>query len=229
MRIRIHRTGPAVALAIACLALASSASADSVEIAGDGANSTEGLGSFTGLLDYQADPFSTVGLLTVELNNTTTPDKGGYITGFLFNIASMDANASATLLGDPLPTHPFQQCTGNGLNGPPFGKPFDAGAALGGSFLGGGSPTEGIAAGDSGAFSFEVAASDAGDLTAISFLDGGPFEFNFIVRFKAIDGDSDKVPATVVPLPAPVAMGAAGLAWMILAARRYRRSAKKID
>ncbi|UCD74727.1 MAG: hypothetical protein JSV91_13185 [Phycisphaerales bacterium] len=223
IRPRACRPGAAAALITACIFAASPALADSIEIVGDGSNSTEGLGSFSGLLSYEADPFATIGLLTVELTNTTAPDVGGYITGFLFNIASTDADASATLLGDPPPTHPFEQCTGNGLNGEPYGNPFDSGAALGGEFLGGGDPTGGIAVGETGVFAFEVQADDAADLTALNFLEGGPYDFNFLVRFRGFANEgSDKVPAVVVPLPAPMLMGGAGLLGVFVAARRRR-------
>ena len=226
MRTQIHNSGRVALLAFACLALTSQSMADSVEIAGDVGSSAQGLGDFTGLLTYEADPFDTVGLLTVELTNTSDPDGGQYLTGFLFNIASTDPNAAATLLSDPSPTHPFDQCTGDGLNGAPFGDPYDAGAALDGDFQGIAEPERGIAIGETGVFAFEIAASDAGDLSAIDFIEGGPYDFDFVVRFMSINGDYDKVPAVVVPLPAPVAMGGIGLAGVIFASRRNRRSSK---
>ena len=58
----------------------------------------------------------------------------------------------------------------------------------------------------------------------MSFLEGGPYEFDFIVRFKGfLDGGSDKVPAAVVPLPVPVAIGALGLLGVVLGRKRIRR------
>lgn len=227
MRNKLRLLATPAALVVAILATVSTATADSVQIMGAGASSTEGLGSYTGVLDYEADPLGTIGLLTIELTNTSDTANGGYITGFLFNIGSSDVNASAALLNNPPATHPFDACSGNGLSGQPYGNPFDAGAALGGKFLGGGNPTAGIAVGDTGRFSFEIEAADAGQLTAVSFLESGPFDFNFIVRFRGFeDGGSDKVPAAVVPLPTPLAMGAAGLAGMGLAGWRKRRLAK---
>lgn len=196
--------------------------AGSIEIFSDGANSTEGIGSFTGSLAYEFDPFADLGFLSVTLTNTSDPDNGGFITGFVFNIASADDDASATFTSG---SHPFENLTDSGLNAEPFGNPFDAGAALGGAFLGGASPTEGIAVGDTGIFEFNVMAFDAADLTVLSFLTDGPYEFNFIVRFKGFEnGDSDKVPATIIPLPPALALGGLGLLGAMFGARRVRRS-----
>ena len=203
------------------LGLSAAAQAGSIDIMSDSANSTEGLGSFTGSLTYAFDPFADMGFLTVSLSNTSDPDNGGFITGFVFNIASTDHHASAALTSG---SHPFENLTDGGLRAEPFDT-FDAGAALGGAFLGGGSPTEGIAVGDTGIFEFDVMAFDAADLTALSFLTGGQYEFNFIVRFKGFEnGDSDKVPATIIPLPPGLALGGLGLLGAMFGARRMRRS-----
>jgi hypothetical protein len=216
-----------VAAAIAGVFAATSAMAGSVAYIGDGPASTEGLGSFDGLLEYDADLFSTVGTLQIMLTNTSAPENGGYITGFLFNIADGGGDTVATLLSDPQSIYPFEQCVDSGLNGEPYGNPYDAGAALGGSFLGGGDPTAGIAVGDTGSFRFRIESADAWTLAAGSFLNGGPYEFDFLVRFRGFeDGGSDKVPAVMIPLPAPIALGAAGLVAAMIGAARYRRSSQ---
>ncbi len=191
---------------------ASFASADVVNIFGDTGNSTENLGNFEGFVQYDFLGGSS-GLLTVSLTNTSDVDNGGKITGFLFNMDSADA--VATLASG---THPFTQCTGNGLNGQPFGNPFDAGAALGGKFEGGGSPNKGVAVGDTGLFTFNINASDASSLSALSFMTGA-FDFNFLVRFRGFeDGGSDKVPAA----PAPGALALMGAAGLVAGGRRRR-------
>ena len=198
------------------------AQASSIDIFSDEANSTEGLGSFTGSVDYVYDADADLGLLTITLTNTSDPDNGGFLTGFLYNIVSDDPDASATLVSA---SHPYEDATDNGLNGAPFGDPFDAGAAIGGAFLGGGDPNGGIAVGDTGIFGFEIMAFDAADLTALNFLVGGPYEFNFITRFKGfVDGGSDKVPAAIVPLPPALAWGGLGLVAAMFGARRVRRN-----
>lgn len=215
------------AAVIAGVFAATPAQAGSVAFIGDESSSTEGLGSFEGLLEYDADLFSTVGMLQIMLTNTSAPGNGGYITGFLFNIADNGGDSTATLLADPESIYPFEQCVDNGLSGRPYGNPYDAGAALGGKFLGGGNPTGGIAVGDTGSFTFRIESADAGSLTAGSFLDGGPYDFDFLVRFRGFDdGGSDEVPAVMIPLPASIALGAIGLVAAMMGAARCRRSSR---
>jgi hypothetical protein len=212
---------------MACAAIAASADASSIMVVGNPDGSTEGLGNFTGLIEYESSLFSTVGVLTVSLTNTSATLGGGYITGFLFNIGGADTGASATLQPAAISAYPFKNCGLSGRSGVPYGTPYDAGAALGGKFLGGGNPTRGIGFGETGVFRFNVSASDAGSLTAEDFVSAGRFEDDFIVRFRGFtNGDSDKVPGLpveIIPLPAPVAMGMAGLALVGCVSRRWRR------
>ncbi len=203
-----------VTAGVVVLGASSFASADTLQIFADTANSTEGIGNFTGWLTYDFI-VGDLGVLTVDLTNTSDPGNGGWLTGFIFNIGSSDPDVAAPYTGG---THPFDDAPGQ--NGTPYGNPFLGGAALGGDWLGGGFPGDGVAVGDSGSFSFDVFASDAGSLRAASFLEG-PYQFNFIVRFRGfIDGNSDKVPA----VPAPGALALLGFA--ALAQRRRRRSAR---
>ena len=201
---------------VAALGVSTSASADSLNIFGDVANSTEGLADFTGTLTYDF-VLGDMGVLTVDLTNAIDPNFGGFLTAFLFNIGSADSNASAALTST---TNPFF-LNAPDQNGGPFGDRFTGGAALGGDFLGGGMAKNGIGPNDSGTFTFDVTASDADSLSAASFLQG-PYDFNFIVRFRGIgkDGEfSDMVPA----VPAPGVLALLGLG--ALAQRRRRRSA----
>ncbi len=198
---------------VVVLGASSFVSADTIQIFADTLNSAEGIGDFTGSLTYDFI-VGDMGVLTVDLTNTSAPDNGGWLTGFIFNIGSSDPNVAAPYTGG---THPFEDAPGQ--DGAPYGNPFLAGAALGGNWLGGGFAGDGIAVGDSGSFSFDVLASDAASLRASSFLEG-PFRFNFMVRFRGfLDGNSDKVPA----VPAPGALALLGIA--ALAQRRRRRSA----
>lgn len=227
MRTNIRPIGLALLVAATCLTAAPAALADSVQISGEGHGVPGGVTSFTGVLDYQADSLAEVGLLTIELTNTGDVDSPAFITGFLFNIGSNDDSASATLLDSPPPSHPFEQYSDpESLDGSPFGGPFDAGAGLAGSFPSDEDPTGGIAVGETGVFTFQINASDAGSLSAIDFIEGGDFDYNFIVRFIALTGAYEPVPASVVPLPAPVTMGVAGLAGVVLASRRNRSKTK---
>lgn len=204
--------------------IAGSASADTVAIFGDASSSIENTGAkFTGSVGYDFVSGNT-GTLTVSLTNTTPESVGGFLTGFAFDIASIDASASATL---------FSATNTNFLNtgeedASPFGT-FDAGAALRANWSGGGNPNFGIPAilgveaGTTETFIFTVSASDASTLSAASFLgDSGNW---FAVRFRGLnDGGSDKLLVNVVPLPtsALAGLGMLGLGLGIRTARRRR-------
>ena len=193
------------------MGMGNSASADIISIVADTNNSTEGLGDFSGTLQYDYQ-MGDMGLLTLIINNTSDEANGGWITGIIFNFATSDENATADLADA---THPFDNAPG--LNGAPYGDPFMGGAALGGDWLGGGAPSLGIDVGESGTFNFDITATDAQFLTAGSFLQGS-YDFNFLVRFRGFEnGGSDKVPA----IPAPGAIALLGLG--ALAHRKRRR------
>ncbi|MCL4220292.1 MAG: hypothetical protein KJZ65_02870 [Phycisphaerales bacterium] len=197
--------------AIVAFALAGAAQADIVNISGSVMNSTEQTGAnYTGTLDYTYGGGSS-GTLIVSLTNTTPGGVGGFLTGFVFNINSTDAGASAILTST---TNANFLNTGN-ESASPYGN-FDAGAALGANWTGGGSPADGIAVGGSATFTFAVTALDANLLSASSFMNG-PNQWNFLVRFRGLaNGGSDKVPG----VPAPGALALLGLG--AAAARRRR-------
>lgn len=197
MFIKSFQTIAAVGTVLLGSALAQAGTITSVNIISGVGNA--GLGSYTGSITYDND-----GLLTISLTNTTDPGIGGFITGFLFNI---NGNATATL--SPSPQHFFQN-TGS-ENGAPYGT-FEAGAALGGNFLGGGNPNFGIGVGNTGTFTFNVTGSDKSSLTAQDFItqisSQGDKEAAFLVRFKGMaNNGSDKVPGVMVPLPSAAAAG----------------------
>jgi hypothetical protein len=181
--------------------------ADSVSIQGVVSASAEQTGAtYSGMLEYNFISGST-GELKVSLTNDTPAAVGGFLTGFLFR-----ANAvTGTGLTSANPV--AFQSTGPG-SGSPFGT-FDGGAALGGSFLGGGSPSAGLGIGQSGMFIFNVTSATASTISAADFL-GSLDEPGFLVRFRGLaDGGSDKVPGggfdVVVPLPGAGALAAVGL------------------
>lgn len=189
----------------------SGARADIVEFSGHPDGSTEMTGAtFDGALEYvPLDPFT--GLLSLSLTNTSPPEVGGYLTGFVFNVDSSDPFAMAFLMGS---SNPWFIDTGP-EPAPPFGD-YDAGAALGASWTGGGSPHNGLAVGQTAAFDFLVIAMDAMSLSAGSFV-GGQGENGFVARFRGLsDGGSDKVP---VPAPATASL----LALAAIPACRRRR------
>lgn len=163
------------------------------------------LGSYTGSLDYAATS-STAAILTINLQNTTAPALGGYLTAFVFNNPN-DKITSASL---PTTAH-FSLLSGsNSINASPYGS-FDFGASTGGAFQGGGNPALGLAPGHSGTFTFTLAGTGMESLKAADFfktLSVGPGQGQgsqaFVARFRGfIPNGSDKVPGIDPPNPGP--------------------------
>lgn len=197
-------TAALVVLSAAFLFRAECAHADMIDIGSYPAASTGNLGTFEGTIEYGFDIDLNSWTVLITLTNTSPEDNGGHITGFVFNIDSSDAGASATLHTS---SHPALVNASN-QNAGSFGGPYDAGASINGHFTGGGPPAGGIAVGATGSFLFLVSANDAAGLTAASFING-PSQYDFIVRFRGFDGGgSDMVPAekTGPPVPGPTAL-----------------------
>ncbi len=190
--------------------LAATASATPISITGSGA-----YGGFSGEIEY----FSGSQSLVLSLTNTT-PSYGGFLTGVALNnpggvITGITLNSTDTdfvLIGGP--------SFNNSVSGSPYGD-FDFGAALGGNWLGSGSPNAGIAVNGSATFTFSLAGSLAG-LTTESFTgavsENSDKQEALVVRFRGMNcGRSDKVPGDFgpppgqVPEPATYALMGAGL------------------
>ena len=180
--------------------------------------SSEGVNSkglFSAMVTYSYSSGSTASV-SIVLNNTTLLANGGYITGLALNEAAGTTGIS------------FVSCSNanflamSAVSAPPFGT-FTAGGALGANWIGGGSPTGGIAAGSSATFNFSITGSSAvlAALTA-EFAFGPNADGNAMaVRFRggAGDGWSDKVLGCGTPAPGAVALlGVVGL----LSSRRRR-------
>jgi hypothetical protein len=160
----------------------------------------EGLGNFTGRLEYSAAGAGSA-TLAVELRNTSPLSNGGFLTAFVFD------DPAGRITGAALEsTNPNFRLLGgagdrNGVRAPPFGD-FDLGASTTGSFLGGGSPRGGIGAGQSATFTFLLSGHGLDELQAADFLRAppgeGPHHAGFVVRFRGfLHGGSDKVPAVL--------------------------------
>ena len=171
----------------------------------------EGLGVFTGEMEWNYLG-ANAGTLRVSLTNTSPVENGGYLTGFAFN--SVYALQIKMAEGGARPGW----IDIDDVNAPPLGV-FDHGAALGGDWLGGGSPLAGIGVGQTFDFLFDV----RGDPTLLSSLVAHDFfdesdGWGFAARFRGFDdGGSDKVTAS---MPAPGAIALFGLG--ALGARRRR-------
>ncbi|MBN8599364.1 MAG: hypothetical protein J0L78_16960 [Planctomycetes bacterium] len=196
----------AIFVAVPFIACAAVAQADMILFSKSGAS-----GAVSGSMDYTFVSGS-LGKLTISLTNVSPAPNGGKLTGLAFDIVSADANATASL---------FSKTNSNfvgmtNVSAAPFGT-FDAGAALGGNWLGGGSPNGGIAVGGSATFVFNITASDASTRTAANFLGSG--DDSLALRFRGfVDGGSDKM---LVPSSGTLSLAAGGL---VFAARRRRRN-----
>lgn len=241
----------AAALLVGLAALASPGQARAAFVADSSAalvqdSSTSNLGKFSGTI--AVDNISpTSAQISVTLTNTTNAKLGGYITGFAFNLPVPIASATLT----PNPTGSFNLAGGGTFNntigsyddvpGQPYGY-FDIGAGLGtdGS-LNGGSPTSGLASGQSQTFIFSITSYAGGfDLNTLSAQlllslasanpQGGGAQA-FLVRFRGFkNGGSDKVvinpegnppppppppPPGTVPAPPAVLLALAGVGCLL--------------
>jgi len=172
--------------------------------------SEAGLGSFTGEMSFVATD-ATSGLLTVTLTNTSPTANEGWLTAFAFNV--VDGGSVAYSTG------PSGWAGIVNASGSPFGM-FDHGASTSASWEGGGSPSAGIAIGQTASATFLVTASAPvlAGLTDESFFDDSN-GYAFVARFRGFaDGNSDKV-VGVVPGPGALALAAIGA----IGARRRRR------
>lgn len=212
----------------------SAASASTISLFSDTANSTSGLGSFTGSLSYD-DAAGSDASGTLTLNLTNTSGGGGYLTALVMNlpisagtsvtgVSLSSAPANFSLIGGP--------AFNNGIGAQPFGA-FDFGASTSATFLGGGNPNLGLASGQSGSWTFTLTGSGLNNLSVWDFVNAlssntqgqGP-EF-ILTRFRGFRlGGSDKVPGDPgkheVPEPTAMLLLGGGLAAFAHARRRAR-------
>ncbi len=196
-----------------------------IPISGDGV-----LGDFTGTFDYSYTNSNSATLI-ISLTNTSPAANGGYLTGFVFNNpGDKIANVSGYLFSDT--DFVLLGLGDSSVSAAPYGQ-FDVGAATGGSFEGGGSPSLGIAIGSNATFTFNFTGINLDTLTDMSFFNewstgtgaGGGYE-SFVARFRGFkDGGSDKVPGdpgSPVPEPTTMLLFGAGLAGLAAVGRRRK-------
>lgn len=183
------------------------------------------IGKYDGSLGFSHTAGNSSATLTITLNNLLSTASGGKLTGFVLNGPAV---SGLTYALTAKPNSSWSK-TGAAENAAPFGS-YSLGAALGGSFLGGGSPNPGLAVGSSFSFEFSVngASSLLETLSASSFWNGMNGNPAFLARFKGFtNGGSDKSPAAlamqVVPIPAPVLLAGAGLLGAFAIRRRLTR------
>jgi hypothetical protein len=177
----------------------------------EGSNSK---GIFTSLVTYTYSGSGTSASVSVLLTNTTLLANGGFITGLAVN---PDPGATG-LVFNSCTNAAFIDC-GSPVTASPFGN-FVAGAALGGDWLGGGSPNAGIAVGASATFNFTISGSAAllGAMTAEDVFNDEN-DRAMVVRFRGgVGGWSDKVLGCAAPAPGAVAL--LGVVGMFGARRR---------
>lgn len=182
---------------------------------------TEGLGSYSGEINWTAPVMGSggPGTFVLTLTNTSAPSNGGYITGFAFNLVD---GLTPDFVEDSTNLPEWQQLTNPNVS--PWGT-FDTGAAVGGNWLGSegsGGPDLGIGVGESWQFTFMIYGDEAflRELALEDFFHP-THGYEFAGRFRGFDDDddSDKVPAN---LPAPGAIAVLALAGSV--ARRGRGS-----
>jgi hypothetical protein len=168
----------------------------------------EGLGVFTGSLNYSFSS-ATAATLIVNITNSNATAAGGKLTAIAFNNPGnkiTGVTVSSTL--STMKTRLGHSAYNNNISASPWGS-FDIGVGVGSSWLSGGSPNGGIQRGNSATFTFNLTGTGLNTLTTNSFItttnSTGQF---FAARFRGFNnGGSDKV-AGIIPEPAFYQMSA---------------------
>lgn len=216
----IKRTLPTVSLIglISC-SLATVATADTIQFVSNNAASPNATsyGGFTGSLQYIHGGSDAIVILT--LTNTSQFD--GKLVAIAFDAAA-DTSGWEFIDGYSSGLSSSWDDIAGSINTSPFGSR-DYGASISSQWLGGGSPNNGLLAGDTGVWVFEGHGPPS--VSAADFL--FPNESNnLLVRFRGFsNGASDKLPA-MPDEPATVVPGLAGLPVIALAGLMRRRRSR---
>ncbi|MBM3983002.1 MAG: hypothetical protein FJ304_22565 [Planctomycetes bacterium] len=204
-------------------------------------------GLFTGTVSV-TNQTTTSAVITVKLTNVSPAANGGYITGLAFNDPNSTAKGNIGTVTSFAPS--YTPATGqsfsllgaptynNSVATSPYGN-FDVGAAVGGDWLGGGMPQDGLAVGQTGTFVFNVTGTSMLNLSAANILAAMSSNgtAGFAVRFRGFkDGSSDKdiagvicppppppPPPGVVPAPPGLVLAGMGFGCLVLGRLRLRR------
>ena len=232
--------------AVAGLALLTSAGPARADMIYFGESTLPGL--FTGSLSV-TNQTTTSAVITAQLTNTSPPSNGGYITGFAFNDPNVNSKGNVNGVTSFAPSYSpaagqaFTLIGGpsysNTVSTSPYGY-FDIGAAVGGNWLGGGMPSDGLAVGQTGTFTFLVTGTGLNNLTAANMLAAMSSNgtAGFVVRFRGFaDGTSDKdiagvvtppppppPPPTAIPAPPGLVLAGMGFGCLLLGRLRSRRN-----
>lgn len=195
------------------------------------------LGQYSGSMTYSHTGGNSA-TLTITLKNLETTGAGGKLTGFVFGAPSMSGLTYGLVSVPSIPNanKSWKLALGRGAAANPFGQ-YQLGAAIGGNFLGGGSPNTGLTVGQTGTWVFSVSGSESSLASIVASNFWSSNEFGFVARFRGFDdGGSDKTPGvvippqelvTVVPVPAPVLLAGAGLLVGAVVRRRMSAGASK--
>ncbi|MBA2882893.1 hypothetical protein HNR65_003248 [Desulfosalsimonas propionicica] len=177
-----------------------------------GEDGIESLGAFEGDFSFMAAS-NTSATIDVSLTNTSPADNGGYLTAFAFFVPVASFSVEDSILGN------FDLLAGP-VQASPYAD-FDLGASANTTWLGQGSPNDGIGVGDTGVFQFTLSGTGFLGLTEDSFFNAGdPW---FAARFMGFEDDgSDKVPARV-PEPAIMLLVGVGLAGIAAYGRKRKK------
>jgi hypothetical protein len=205
----------------------------------------EGIGAFTGTFTY-TPASATSATLVVQLTNTSAVGGGGFLTALAFNNPGGHITGVSFSSSDPDFGLLGGSSFSNGVSAGPYGQ-LDIGASTGGSFEGGGSPSQGLGFGATGTFTFNLTGTGLDGLTASSFFSAysvppgaGQGVQAFVARFRGFTSDgagnatSDKVrgvlgtplnPAEINPEPGSLILAAVGgvgtgILWLRRRARR---------
>ena len=162
------------------------------------------LGRFTGELGYYIINQDTAQIIVNIVNQSK---EEGYLTAIAFLLPE-----DIVLTGFSSQPETFEALA-YPINVQPFDKDYGLGASTFKSWEGGGNPSNGIAKGDDGTFTFTITGDNLYKLNDRSFINNN----SFVVRFRGFEnGGSDKVqinngPSGQVPEPITLVLLGSGL------------------